>query len=342
MASSDAAAAETFKLRWSDIGPPRGPRAEALMWWADELKKRSDGRIEIEFFWGQSLVKAKDHLKALNSGLVETALVISNYTPAELPLWNYATVPFGIDDEWVGMRTWFEMATTTPEFVEQAERNGFKLMFNNTTGPVQLLCAKEPLTTVEQLKGKKVRTTGGHTNLFKDLGAVPVTIGFGELYQALERGTVDCTMNYTSFVKSYKHFEVANHLIEANLGQALGYGGGIALRVFNEMPKDLQDILMQVSDEYMDVYAKNQIEATLQAREALIAGIDGKKVQFHSLSEAERQRWATAAVGFTDDWLEKMEKMGIDGPAILKKLDEVTLKWEAKLKADGYPWGKTN
>ena len=335
------AVAADYTLRWSDIGPPRGPRAEALKWWAEELKTRSNGRIEIEFFWGQSLIKAKDNLKALGSGLVETAQLIASYTPAELAIWNYASVPFGINDEWVGMRTWFELLTTTPAALEEAERNQFKLLFNNTTGPVHLLTTKAPILTIEQLQGKKIRTTGGHTNLFKALGAVPVTIGFGELYQALERGTIDGTQNYTAFVKSYKHYEVAGHVTEAYMGQFLAYGGGIALRVFNEMPKDLQDILLEVSDKYMDVYARYQIEFTEQARKELIAGIDGKKVQFHALSDAERQRWAAPAADFTKDWLEKMAEKGIDGPAFLKKLEVVTAKYEAKLKANGYPWGKT-
>ena len=240
------------------------------------------------------------------------------------------------------MHTWFEILTTDPAALAEAKRNKFKLLANNTTGPVHLLCAKEPITTVEGLKGKKVRTSGGLTNLFKELGAVPVTIGFGELYQALERGTVDCTQNYTAFVKSYKHFEVADHLTEVFMGQFLAYGIGISLRIYDEMPKDLQDIMVDVSKQYMDVYARNQIEFTVQARKELIAGIDGKKVVFHTLPEAERQRWAKAADSFTTTWLAKMDKKGIDGKAFLKKLDKVTAKYEAKLKAEGYPWAKTN
>ena len=339
---SNTAGAQNYTLRYSDIGPPRGPRAEALKWWADELKTRSNGRIEIKFFWGQSLIKAKDNLRALGSGLVETAQLIASYNAAELGLWNYASVPFGINDEWVGMRTWFEMLTTTPEALAEAKRNKFKLLANNTTGPVHLLCAKAPITTVAGLKGAKVRTSGGWTNLFKELGAVPVTIGFGELYQALERGTVDCTQNYTAFVKSYKHYEVADHLTEAFMGQFLAYGVGISTRIYDEMPKDLQDILVQTSDEYMDVYARNQIEFTKQARKELIAGIDGKKVQFHKLSDEQRAQWAKAAESFTTGWLAKMEKKGIDGQAYLDKLAKVTAKYEAKLKAEGYPWSKIN
>jgi len=339
--STSAPAAE-FDLRYSDIGPPRGPRAEALKWWAEELKTRSKGRIEIEFFWGQSLIKAKDNLKALGSGLVETAQLIASYNAAELGLWNYASVPFGINDEWVGMHAWFEMLTTTPEALAEAKRMKFKVLANNTTGPVHLLCAKAPITTVAGLKGKKVRTSGGLTNLFKELGAVPVTIGFGELYQALERGTVDCTQNYTAFVKSYKHFEVADHLTEAYMGQFLAYGIGVSLRIYDKMPKDLQDILVNTSFEYMDVYARNQIEFTQQARKELIAGIDGKKVVFHKISDEERAKWEAAAASFTTGWLAKMKKKGIDGQAYLDKLAKVTAKWEAKLKAEGYPWSKTN
>jgi TRAP-type transport system periplasmic protein len=337
---STAAMTADYTLRWSDIGPPRGPRAEALKWWAEELKKRSDGRIEIEFFWGQSLVKAKDNLKALGSGLVETAQLIASYTPAELAVWNYASVPFGLNDEWVGMRAWFEMHQVAEELQKEAERNKFKLLFNNTTGPVHLLTTKEPITSVEQLKGKKIRTTGGHTNLFKALGAVPVTIGFGELYQALERGTIDGTINYTAFVKSYKHYEVASHLTEAFMGQYLAYGGGINLKLFNEMPKDLQEVLVKVSDEYMDVYARFQIEDTEKAKKDLVAGIDGKKMQFHALSEAERQRWAKEAESFTTEWIDRMEKSGVDGKAFLDRLAGIAAKYEAKLKSEGYPWAK--
>jgi TRAP-type C4-dicarboxylate transport system substrate-binding protein len=330
--------AKFYELRCSDIGPPRGPRAEALMWWAEQLENRSDGQIKIKFFWGQSLIKAKDNLRALGSGLVETAQLIATYTPAELPVWNYAGLPFGINDEWVGMRTWAELHRTDKDLLAEAKRNKFVFLFNNTTGPVHLLTTNQAITSVEQLKGKKIRTTGGWTNLMKELGAVPVTIGFGELYAALERGTVDGTINYTPFVKSYKHFEVAGHLTETFMGQVLSYGGGISARVFEGMPKNLQDLLLKVSDEYMEVYAKNQLEDTAQAKKDLIAGIDGKKVQFHALTEEERKRWSDASKVFFDEWIARMEKTGMDAKGFVAKVDKVAAKYEAERKAKGYPW----
>ena len=85
---------------------------------------------------------------------------------------------------------------------------------------------------------------------------------------------------------------------------------------------------------------RNQIEDTEAAKKELIAGIDGRKVQFHALPEAERQQWAKASEAFIVEWSDKMEKAGIDAKAFRKRLADVTAKYEADLKANGYPWRK--
>ena len=340
--ASKTADAKNYTLRYADIGPPRGPRAAALKWWAAELEKRSGGEIKIKFFWGQSLVKGKETMKAVSSGLAEMGSVLGIYTPAEFPVWNYANQPFAIGDVWVGMRTWHELRQTQSLLSDETSKRNVKILFNNTTGPVQLLSTKSPMTSIADLKGKKIRTSGGWTHLFKALGAVPVKIGFGELYAALDRGTIDATINYTPFVKSYKHYEVAGHLTEANMGQVLGYGGGINLKIFNGMSAKQRDILVNTSDEYMNVYARNSLEYSAQAKVDMIAGIDGKKVQFHQLADAERTKWAAAAGSFTSDWLAKMKKKGIDGKAFIMAFEQTRAKYRGILKAKGYPWKSTN
>jgi TRAP-type C4-dicarboxylate transport system substrate-binding protein len=336
------AEAKQYTLRYSDIGPPRGPRAAALKWWASELEKRSNGDLKIKFFWSQSLVKAKATMKAVGSGLAETGTILGVYTPAELPMWNFANTPFLVSDAWVGMRAWHELRQKSAALRKETDRQKITILFNNTTGPVQLLTTKAPITSVAQLQGKKIRATGGWTHLFKALGAVPVKIGFGELYAALDRGTIDGTVNYTPFVKSYKHYEVAGHLTEANMGQLLGYGGGINTKLFNSMPENLRDILVKTSDEYMDVYAKNYIEDSANAKKAMAAGIDGKKVAFHQLSGAERLKWEAAAAVFTQDWIAKMEKKGVDAKGFIAQFEDVHAKYNNILETRGYPWSTTN
>ena len=146
--------AKNYVLRYSDIGPPRGPRAAALMWFAEELEKRSDGQTKIKFFWSQSLVKGKATMKAVGSGLAGMGTILGIYIPAELPIWNYANTPFAISDPWVGMRTWYELRQTVPAFRAETAKRNIKILFNNTAGPVHLLSKKGPILTMEQMQGK--------------------------------------------------------------------------------------------------------------------------------------------------------------------------------------------
>jgi TRAP-type C4-dicarboxylate transport system substrate-binding protein len=337
-----SAEAKVYNLRYADIGPPRGPRAAALKWWAKALESRSKGDIKIKFFWSQSLVKGKATMKAVGSGLADVGTIIGVYTPAELPAWNYANTPFLHADAWIGMRTWHELRQQSPVLQKETNRQKVTIIFNNTTGPVQLLMAKTPVTSVADMKGKKIRATGGWTHLFKSLGAVPVKIGFGELYAALDRGTIDGTVNYTPFVKSYKHYEVAHHLTEASMGQLLGYGGGINTKLFNSMPNNLQDILVNTSVEYMDVYAKMYMDAADEAKTSMAAGIDGKKVTFYTLSDEERAKWAAAAASFKVSWKDKMSKRGVDANAFLAKFEKIHAKYKKIVAEKGYPWSSKN
>lgn len=332
-----SAAAATFKLRYSDLGPPRGPRAEVLMWWADEIKKQTEGQVEVEFFWSQSLVKAKETLKAVGSGLIDTGTILGVYTPADLPLWNLANAPFGGRDPWVGMATWQELRRQSKALRDETQKKNVKILSNFTTGSVDLL-SKKPIRSRADLKGLKIRATGGWAPLLQKLGATPVRIGFGELYQALDKGTVDATINYIFAVKAYKHYEVAHYMTIVQMGQVLGYGIGINLRTWKKMPKEIQTKLEEVSDQLIIELAHKYQTANSDATKAMSAGIDGNTVTFSDLPEAERNQWKDASDFFIKDWLAKVEKKGVDGQKFVAQMNAIRTKYEAELKDNGYPW----
>ena len=213
------------------------------------------------------------------------------------------------------------------------------MLFQNVTGPVHLLCGKEQIDTLEKLKGKKVRAIGGYIQLFKSMGAVPVKIGFGELYSALDRGTVDCTVNYTVFVKSYKHYEVTKYLMLAGMGQSIGYGGAINLKFYNSLPQNLKDILDKASDRYMDNYGKNLIEDSKAAAKEMAAGIDGKVLKFVDIPQSELDRWAGYSKEIGKTLLGKMKHMSeADRNQHAADFEAAVAKYP-KIKAEkGYPW----
>ncbi|MGR3425076.1 MAG: C4-dicarboxylate TRAP transporter substrate-binding protein [Sagittula sp.] len=336
--SGSAVAAAEFDLRFAEFGSSRGPRAEALQWWADEVAKRSDGRIEVEFFWGQSLAKGPDALNAIGSGLADAGTVVGTYAPAQLPVWNLANMPFSVDDMWVGMRVWDAMQEQDPDLQAEMKAQNVKLLANYSSGNVHLHSIESPILSLDDLKGKKVRTTSAFSKLLEDLGAVPVALNIPETYQAMERGTVDATINYIPYIKAYKHYEVGDYLTEVGFGQTMGYGLGINLDLYNEMPDDLKEMLEEVSNEFLDVYGEKYVTQEQAAKDDMIAGIDGHKVEFLQLDPEERARWMAPASEFLENWKEQVKAKGVDPEPILSRFESLKADYQNELAEKGYPW----
>lgn len=338
MAGGAPVAAAEYDLRFAEFGSSRGPRAEAIQWWADELQKRSDGRVEVEIFWAQSLAKGPDTVAAIGSGLADVGSAVGVYTPADMPIWNLSNTPFSIDDMWVGMRVWDEMQKTSPELQEEMTRKNIKVLANYSSGNVHLLSIKAPILTVEDLKGKKVRSTSGISPVLEALGAAPVSLNIPETYQAMERGTVDASINYIPYIKAYKHHEVGSYLTEVAFGQTMGYGLAINLDLYNEMPADLQQIIVELSDEFIEVYAEKYVTEEEAARQQLAEGIDGHKVEFFQMDPKERARWMAPAEKKVEEWKAQVAEKGIDPEPILARLEATKAKYTQELAEQGYPW----
>src|SRR5215831_13399250 len=334
------AAAQTREhvLRYADLGPPRGPRAESLTWWAQEIETRTGGRVKVKFFWSESLAKARDTLRVVGAGVAESGTILGIYAPVDLPVWNLANAPFGESDPWVGMRTWHEMRQTVPELAREAADLNIRILMPFTSGPVDIL-SKTPILTEADLRGKRVSAAGGWTPLMKRLGASTTTVGFGDLREAFARSAIDAAGDYIPFVKSYRHYEVAGHLTEARMGQVLGYGAGINLSVWNSLPADARAIITDLSDAFIDRYARAYMEDAEAAKRELMAGIDGHKVEFHALAPEERARWAAKST-FARDCVNRLGAQGIDARDIADTLARIRGKYEAELSARGYPWAR--
>lgn len=335
-AFSTSAYAE-YNLRFSELGPPRGARAESLLWWADEITKRTDGEVKVEFFWSQALAKGKDNLRAVGTGLADVGTIMGIYNPAEVPVWSYGNVPFVAGDSWVTLRTWQELHRTMPELMDEMKNNNVRILINYTTGPSDLL-TKFPLNTAEDLQGKKIRATGSYMNLLSTLGAVPVNTGFGEVYQAMDRGTVDGAAIYMFAVRSYKLYEVGSHVVEVNMGQVPGYGAGINLDLWNSMPENIRQIITEVSEEFIDHYGEALIKDIDDSRAELAAGIDGKALTITTLDPAEREKWKAAAEPLLDEWKKRVTDKGLDPEKIIEQVNAVEAKYEKELAEKGYPW----
>ena len=187
------AQAETYRI--SHYQSDGETTVRVAKWFAEEIEKATDGEIAFEVFTGGVLLPAKATLQGIGDGVVQEGFHTSGYTPSELPLSN-ALSGFGYiepDPTTVGA-AFADWAINDPAGNGQYAEHNVVPFGGLSTPTYPAICnTDEPVTTLEDLQGLKIRFPGGMTSkLAQDLGVIPVNIPAPEIYQALQTGQIDC------------------------------------------------------------------------------------------------------------------------------------------------------
>jgi TRAP-type C4-dicarboxylate transport system substrate-binding protein len=176
----------------------------------DALRERSGGRIEVNLAsWPERNVNGPEVLRLVRSGQVDIAAGPLTTVSGDVPMLD------GVD--LAGMNLDIKQArrvadAMVPVANRELEKLGIKLIATYPFSGQMLFCRK-PIAGLADLKGMKVRTNGpSAADLVKGLGGQPVSVAFGEVYTALERGTVDCAITGSGSGNGVKWPEVSTHL----------------------------------------------------------------------------------------------------------------------------------
>jgi TRAP-type C4-dicarboxylate transport system substrate-binding protein len=144
---------------------------------------------------------------------------------------------------------------------KELERMGIKLVATYPFSGQMLFCRK-PVASLADLKGLKVRTGGPSlADLMKALGAQPVSMAFGEVYTALERGTVDCAITGSGSGNGVKWPEVTTHLYTLPLAWSTA-GYFVNLAWWNKLEPAIRTQFEKTFSEVQEAQWKLGAEAT--------------------------------------------------------------------------------
>ena len=205
-----------------------------------KVKELSQGRMEIRVHAASSLYPGPEMLPALLDGRVEIAPVLSAYLTDVLLELGALELPFftqTLDEHRKAAEALRGYST------DMMAKRGLKLLTVHSW-PTQQLFANQPIRTLADWKGKKFRVYGSESaDLAKALGAAPVSIPFGEVYTALQRGVVDGAMTSATNAEPMKFFEVSKFMNFWNLSGGSTEWLAVNTKVWNALPKDLQDVV---------------------------------------------------------------------------------------------------
>lgn len=157
-----AADAKNITLKFSSPVPPKSWLGQQQKWWADQLEKRTNGEVKVQFFWMGSLVKWKDGLHGVASGICDITNPCSTYHPSEFPLYIVLDMPYNGSDYWSAMKATIDTVENQPDLKAEFKKNGVKFMFNWMSGHFLPATAKK-VDGIKDMKGKTFRSFGRHS-----------------------------------------------------------------------------------------------------------------------------------------------------------------------------------
>ena len=236
---------KTIVWRMNSSFTSQGFIADAFNFFADEVKKRSDGNLIIEIYFNSSLgFKNTVALSTLKKNIVEISELMPGPMDSEECLSGLVNLPFlhadankAIDWQINDFGPVLNKALVT-------KWNSQLIGFVPLPAPIEFF-SKNPIETLDDLQGLKIRTWGGIPGDALDaLGAKPFTITTSELYTALQRGMVDAAI--TSYVSaSESHFwevlNYINHIVLSNQMIFIGVNASALNNLSDELKKAVLD-----------------------------------------------------------------------------------------------------
>ena len=210
---------------------------------ADSVKNATDGRFTIQVFAAGEIVPCLQAAYAVANGTVEMAHTCSYYYIGQDPAFALGTaIPFGLNARMTN--AWFETGGTDMINEFLAPRNLYALPAGNSGTQMGGWFRKE-INTIDDLKGLKMRIAGLAGQIMTKVGVTPQQIAAGDVYPALEKGTIDAT----EFVGPYDDQKLGFHKVAKYYYYPAWWEGGPAMHAFfnldkwNGLPKSYQQIL---------------------------------------------------------------------------------------------------
>ena len=188
--------------------PANNYHSENLVWFAEEVKKATQGKLEITVHAGASLFKAPEIKRAVATGQAQMGEVLISIHENEDPVFGMDTIPFLASSYEASLKLW---QAQKPAIAKKLDSQGIMVLYSVAWGP-QGIYAKKDINTVEDMKGLKMRAYNvGTTRIAELVGAQAVTVQAAELPQALSTGVVNAFMTSGSTGYDSKVWETMTH-----------------------------------------------------------------------------------------------------------------------------------
>ena len=324
--SSTPASTKTIELNYNKMGPATQKNSqEPAEYLANEVAKRTNGRVKINIHPNSALAAPPQTYDALLKGVCDIGEAQAAYTPGRFPATEIGEIPLGYPDSWIASHAftdWFNKFKP-----KEWDESVMVYLFNTT--PYVIGTVNKPIQKVDDLKGLILRSSGAASDAYvKALGATPRALGVTEVYEALSKAMLDGLVMPMEAYPPFKLDEVIKYVTDTSFASYAGCSYvAMNKNVFNKLSKEDQKILFEVAHETMEMRAKMFLEETDKAI-AKFKALPGR--QWIILPAEEQAKITAAAQSVVDNWVKEKTAAGLPAAEYVKYMKERLAYWSQK------------
>jgi tripartite ATP-independent transporter DctP family solute receptor len=295
------------KLKWAHVYETSEPYHTESVWAAEEIKKRSNGKFDIQVFPASTLGKETDINQGLTLGTVDMIISGSSFAARNYPRFGIAYYPFIFRDD-----AHLIAYSKSPIFQEMVNefraKTGIQVTAYTYYG-ARHTTAQKAFTNCAGMKGIKIRVPDvpAYRATPESCGANPTPIAFAEVYLALQNGTVEAQENPLTTIEAKKFYEVqkaimlTGHIVDGLITQ-------VAPHVWNKLSDAEKRMFTEVTQQ-----AATRATAKIKAREAELVdefkkkGLQIVQVDRKSFQDAVLKNKPLTSMGFTQSDFDKIQ-----------------------------------
>lgn len=235
---------------------------------ANYVNSKSNGRLTIELFAPGAIVDAYEQFGATQKGAIDIGQGMGSYN---IKWVSEGDIEQGLPGTFTNLEDvsdfWFKYKDGAfYKLLDEAYREkGAHILKAN--GPYNnALISRQPITTIDAIKGKKIRASGTYLDLVNNLGAAPVTLAQTEVFMALQTGTIDGLANPDYTIGTLKLWDAGKGMLTPALGIS-SVTMYVSAKAYDSLPEDLKAIVEEAALQANIAYSaaiKEKISAILE------------------------------------------------------------------------------
>ncbi len=281
---------------------------------AKRVAERTEHKIRFIKAWGGSVAKVDGAIEAVQKGTLDIAVTPIGFEQSRAPLLNYsAYLPFTTPDPVVQQRVSNRMLAEVPALQDSMKPYNLHVLGAMASEAYGIATAFN-WNTIAEMKGKRIGVAGTNAPLMLAIDAVPVTLGIGDHYQAMQTGLADGSLFYISGMEAFKLKEVAKFFNKTGFGSLSTLVAFMNLNTREKLPPEVLEIIDEVALET----AVRVAELSQKRDRDLEASLATEGVTINVLPEAQRVLWATAVKDMPAKAAKELDDKGMPGTEVLK------------------------